>query len=104
MTKCDFCLYSSPSGCWLSLLSDRKPKCEEAINRMIDALQGSKSCLCNNRDKELLLQHIPDPCKSCSNHPTNGGSGICNCTLGQVPVTCGAPNSVSENYSFEVGV
>ena len=45
MTKCDFCVYSSPSGCWLSLLSDRKPKCEEAINKMIDALQGSKSCL-----------------------------------------------------------
>ena len=25
---------------------------------------------------------IPDACKNCSNHPSNGGSGICNCTLG----------------------
>lgn len=25
---------------------------------------------------------IPDSCKACSNHPSNGGSGFCNCTLG----------------------
>ena len=32
--------------------------------------------------------HVPDACKSCSNHPSNGGSGICNCTLGTPPVKC----------------
>ena len=32
--------------------------------------------------------HIPEACKSCSNHPSNGGSGICNCTLGSVEVKC----------------
>ena len=31
---------------------------------------------------------IPDVCKSCSNHPSNGGSGICNCTLGTPQVKC----------------
>lgn len=25
---------------------------------------------------------IPAPCKDCKNHPSNGGSGICHCTLG----------------------
>jgi hypothetical protein len=30
--------------------------------------------------------HIPEACRSCSNHPSNGGSGICNCTLGSVEV------------------
>ena len=25
---------------------------------------------------------IPDSCSGCSNHPSNGGSGICHCTLG----------------------
>ena len=25
---------------------------------------------------------IPSACKNCSNHPSNGGSGICNCILG----------------------
>lgn len=25
--------------------------------------------------------NIPNCCKNCSNHPSNGGSGVCNCTL-----------------------
>ncbi len=32
--------------------------------------------------------HIPEACKSCSNHPSNGGSGICNCTLGMTKINC----------------
>lgn len=31
---------------------------------------------------------IPDPCITCSNHPKNGGSGICNCILGLPQITC----------------
>ena len=31
---------------------------------------------------------IPEACRYCSNHPSNGGSGICNCTLGMQTVTC----------------
>lgn len=27
-------------------------------------------------------------CKNCSNHPSNGGSGICHCTLGSPTITC----------------
>lgn len=27
-------------------------------------------------------------CLTCPNNPANGGSGICNCTLGQMVVTC----------------
>lgn len=27
---------------------------------------------------------IPTACKGCSNHPSNGGSGICHCTLGNI--------------------
>ena len=27
--------------------------------------------------------NIPPACRNCSNHPSNGGSGICFCTLGQ---------------------
>ena len=29
-------------------------------------------------------ENIPDNCKNCSNHPSNGGSGNCNCTLGSM--------------------
>ena len=31
---------------------------------------------------------VPDPCKSCPNHPSNGGNGMCNCTLGIPEITC----------------
>lgn len=33
-------------------------------------------------------QTIPEACRACSNHPSNGGSGICNCILGTPQVTC----------------
>lgn len=32
--------------------------------------------------------YIPEPCKACPNHPSNGGSGNCNCILGTPQVTC----------------
>ena len=28
------------------------------------------------------INSAPDPCKHCSNYPSNGGSGICHCILG----------------------
>lgn len=31
---------------------------------------------------------IPKACRNCLNHPSNGGSGICNCILGNTPITC----------------
>ena len=33
-----------------------------------------------------LKDNIPEACKNCPNHPSNGGSGICHCTLGTQPV------------------
>ena len=30
----------------------------------------------------LYMNGFPESCKSCNNHPINGGSGICHCTLG----------------------
>ena len=26
--------------------------------------------------------YVPDACKSCLNHPSNGGTGMCHCVLG----------------------
>lgn len=31
---------------------------------------------------------IPSACISCSNHKSNGGSGICHCILGSPQITC----------------
>ena len=34
------------------------------------------------------LNQIPLSCQNCSNHPSNGGSGICHCTLGLPEIRC----------------
>jgi hypothetical protein len=39
-----------------------------------------------NKIQEIL--NTPEACRNCSNHPSNGGSGICHCILGQPKVTC----------------
>ena len=31
--------------------------------------------------------YVPPACRGCSNHPSNGGSGICHCTLGGYTIT-----------------
>lgn len=35
-----------------------------------------------------LKDNVPEACKNCSNHPSNGGSGLCHCILGLTPVKC----------------
>lgn len=35
-----------------------------------------------------ILDGIPSACKTCSNHPSNGGSGICHCIMGITPLNC----------------
>lgn len=39
-------------------------------------------------DKVTTLSSVPNSCLACSNHPSNGGSGICHCILGQPKVIC----------------
>lgn len=44
----------------------------------------------SSKDIELIVSDtalINDPCKSCPNHPSNGGSGVCNCTFGAPVIT-----------------
>ena len=44
---------------------------------------------------------IPEACKNCSNHPSNGGDGICNCILGITPMKAivSSDNIYSVNYT-----
>ena len=90
---------------------------EEAIDRIIDMISPMPSaekdniealCMALEALKELpkrrkeakrwktkalqqervnTLNQIPEACKNCSNHPSNGGSGICFCTLGSMTTT-----------------
>ena len=32
--------------------------------------------------------NIPESCKYCATHPSNGGDGICWCVLGSYHITC----------------
>lgn len=36
----------------------------------------------------LTSTNIPSACRNCLNHPSNGGSGNCNCILGGYDFTC----------------
>lgn len=36
----------------------------------------------------LAIDSIPNACRTCSNHPSNGGSGICHCVMGIPTVSC----------------
>ena len=47
---------------------------------------------------DLWTNSIPEPCKTCSNHPSNGGSGVCHCTLG-IRTVASSDCSWKESYS-----
>lgn len=35
----------------------------------------------NDGGNEYMFGWVPECCRGCSNHPSNGGSGVCMCTL-----------------------
>lgn len=41
------------------------------------------------------IDAIPQSCRNCPNHPSNGGSGICFCILGTKPITCESINTTT---------
>ena len=38
---------------------------------------------------------IPPACRFCSNHPSNGGSGICHCILGGIMMSARTPTTIT---------
>lgn len=58
--------------------------CVRAFNKWVgDSKKNSLKVAAMSYPQEV---DIPDACKACSNHPSNGGSGICHCTLGTLEV------------------
>ena len=73
VTKCKGCEY--------------KPMC--AISKSDDWFCADAKPLSNAIvEAGHYFTFISEACASCSNHPKNGGSGICNCILGGLHVTC----------------
>lgn len=62
------------------------PKCGRANAPWVS------SCMCNGTTFKKIdtwtETGIPEACRNCSSHPSNGGSGICLCTLGTLTVPC----------------
>ena len=76
------CKYRLPCG-WCEL---RSIECTvNSHNPLVPILDSNENLF----DKSLFgdefklndLNDIPNCCKRCPNHPSNGGSGLCNCTL-----------------------
>lgn len=64
------------------------PQCHKIIIKTKQRLAESPCITLTSTDTGA---YVPDPCKARSNHPSNGGSGNCNCTLGSMgQVTCKA--------------
>ena len=57
-------------------------KKEHLINKKLDLNKTPNIYFDENYKQVSLFDITPLPCRNCSNHPINGGSGICNCTLG----------------------
>ena len=47
---------------------------------------------------------IPPACKGCSNHPSNGGTGICFCTLGSTEFTAGTTSGTAVPYTTYINI
>lgn len=71
---------------------------QKSIEQLTEEVKSLKEQLAEKQDKLNIPNYVPSPfelvdniplaCASCPNHPRNGGSGICHCTLGMTKVTC----------------
>lgn len=54
----------------------------EELIKEIKELNKKLDLLLEEQSKNSHNLNIPAACQNCSNHPINGGSGICHCILG----------------------
>lgn len=66
-----------------TILSDEIEALEERIKNLedINKLINTTVLKMPTTNNFKIEDGIPNCCKNCSNHPSNGGNGICNCTL-----------------------
>lgn len=76
---------------WYSLSDEQKDTIENLLASGILDLYINPNWvnpLLENIIYPKVKNNIPEACKHCSNHPSNGGSGVCLCTLGLPKITC----------------
>jgi hypothetical protein len=68
--------------------STYKNKNDEIIEKVLkeannnQALEGMNKIINHRNHTTQTINTIPLACQQCSSHPSNGGIGICHCTLG----------------------
>ena len=80
--NCPDCTQQHCEGCpRVALANSRRYQEKQSGSQYWELNQGYYTTL-QSKSKE------PDPCFSCPNNIKNGGTGICNCTLGGPKITC----------------
>ena len=74
--------YSEEDSCTLANLATDSTI---SYNGLMDVTEAINSI--SNAFNNVFSNFAHPACINCSSHPKNGGSGICNCTLGQVQIT-----------------
>ena len=66
------CKYRLPCG-W----------CDRKNQQCTQVEYNTHPLVVNDFDPKTLWRnvHIPEACRTCSSHPSNGGSGLCSCSL-----------------------
>ena len=87
---------------WVSDIENEKLFEEKDVIRIPYPTKEDHSKDVTTVNPVVTTQWIPDACKNCSNHPSNGSSGMCNCTLGLPTITClegsGSDYTVAVNF------
>ena len=60
---------------------------KEAIEKIYGKPETKEQLSITTPYKWVLNPDIPSACQGCPNHPSNGGSGICHCILGNPQIT-----------------
>lgn len=63
------------------------PECHKIVKRSVERTIVNPAKITYS-STTIPIENVPENCRNCSNHPSNGGSGICNCILGGTEVTC----------------
>ena len=64
---------------------------EEVGNELVEVVKRAiklPTLITTDHVPDMTLTYTPDACKSCPNHPSNGGSGVCNCIMGTQSFKC----------------
>lgn len=69
-----------------NVIREESAKMAEIIREAV--VQNTYQYRTTTSPQVVWTNYIPEACRSCSNHPSNGGSGMCHCTLGSPGVTC----------------